>query len=144
MRITPQIRNINQDEGLSGAFKYPFKDGANVLGKSKNNQDYDIKVSGVGIGAPHCEITYDSNERVATLTPSQVDYQKFKVSVNGALVEEPVRLNHNDRILVASHFYYQYVDPMINAEELIDYESCVKEFATDLGSGFGNTEEFKK
>jgi hypothetical protein len=94
----------------------------------------------VGIGKPHCVVNYDSNNRTVTLAPNNEDYKRYKVMVNGVLLEEPVRLNHGDRILIGSHFYYLYVDPMVNYEESYDYDEALKEANKDSMGAFGDVE----
>ena len=61
------------------------------------------------------------------LHPNEEDPTNFKVKVNGELVEEPVKLEHGDRILVGGHHYYLFVDPTINNDEQVEWEDAMKE-----------------
>lgn len=42
LKTTPQLRNINQDDSLSGMVKYPFKDGKNTIGKNSKETNMDM------------------------------------------------------------------------------------------------------
>lgn len=75
-----------------------------------------------------------------TLAPNTEDYKRYKVMINGVVVEEPTRLNHGDRILIGSHFYYLYVDPMVNYEEAYDYDDALKEANKDSMGAFDGAE----
>jgi pSer/pThr/pTyr-binding forkhead associated (FHA) protein len=131
---------MNADPALSGTFKFAMNDGDTYVGKRTPNQTPDIQLNGVGIGKPHCVVNYDSNNRTVTLAPNNEDYKRYKVMVNGVLLEEPVRLNHGDRILIGSHFYYLYVDPMVNFEETADYDAALKEANKDSMGAFSDVE----
>ena len=61
------------------------------------------------------------------LIPNEDDPTNFSVKVNGERVEEPVKLEHGDRILVGSHHYYLFVDPQVNNEEQVEWEEAMKE-----------------
>lgn len=74
--------------------------------------------------------------------PNQEDNKKYKVLVNGDLVEEPLLLQHGDRILVGSHHYYLYVDPLVNFEEDYDWETAMKEANKDQMQMFQQSEAF--
>jgi hypothetical protein len=65
------------------------------------------------------------------LHPNSEDAQKYSVKVNGELITEPTLLKHGDRLLVGSHYYYIYVDPLINADEQVEFEFALKEANKD-------------
>jgi hypothetical protein len=65
------------------------------------------------------------------LHPNSEDAQKYSVKVNGELITEPAMLKHGDRLLVGSHYYYIYVDPMIDPEEQVEFEFAMKEANKD-------------
>jgi len=48
------------------------------------------------------------------LIPNEEDPSKYPVKVNGELVNENLSLQHGDRILIGTHQYYLYVDPMVD------------------------------
>ena len=56
------------------------------------------------------------------------------------MIEEPQRLNHGDRVLIGSHFYYLYVDPMVNYEETFEYDDALKEAHKDMMNMGGDSE----
>lgn len=47
--------------------------------------------------------------------------------VNGELIIEPTVIQHGDRILIGSHHYFLFVDPLVDYDEQVDYEMAVKE-----------------
>jgi hypothetical protein len=108
---TPQIRNMNSDPQMDGAFKFPFKNGSNKAGKANNDFKPDLSLGGVGIASPHCIFTYNDQVRKATIAPNDEDPERYPTRVNGDLLKESVELKHGDRILIGSHAYYLYVDP---------------------------------
>ena len=129
---------------MTGMFKYPIADGDNTIGKAIKGEKPAIVLSGVGIGAPHCVISYNPEDRSSMISPNSEDLKKYKVMVNGELLIDPIRLTHRDRILIGSHFYYQFVDPMINADETFEYDDAVKEANKDSISVFQESEDFSQ
>ena len=59
--------------------------------------------------------------------PNKEDKVKYRVLVNGELVEAPKLLEHGDRVLVGLHHYFLFVDPKINYDEECEYEIAMKE-----------------
>lgn len=59
--------------------------------------------------------------------PNEEDPHKYKMMVNGELVEKPRKLEHGDRVLCGLHHYFLYVDPQINFDEEFEYEIAMKE-----------------
>jgi len=116
---------------MSGMFKYPLKDGDNICGKKNKEYTPHIPLNGVGIAQQQCTFLYNSDNRTCRLVPNGEDIKKFKVMVNGDLVEEPVILQHGDRILIGSHHYYLFVDPLVNYDEVYDWEEAMKEANKD-------------
>lgn len=123
----PQLRNINQDPQMSGMTKYPFTDGDNKIGKKTPEFTPTIAIKGSGIAMEHCLVNYQSDTRTCTLSPNRDDPKSYQVRVNGDLVEEPTTLVHGDRLLIGSHHYYLYVDPLVNSEEMFEWETAMKE-----------------
>lgn len=123
-------------------FKFTFSGGDNSIGKADANFKPNIALSGVGIGKPHCLLNFNPDDRTTVLSPNKDDFKKFKVMLNGQLLEEPTTLNHADRILIGTHFYYQYVDPMVNYDEGFDYDEAVKEANPDAGNMLAQSEEY--
>lgn len=142
LKTRPQIRNINQDPQMSGMYKQSLREGENVCGKKTKDYEPAIVVKGVGIASHQCALVYNSDNRTCEMTPNQEDNKKYKVMVNGELVEEPVMLQHGDRILVGSHHYYLYVDPLVNYDESYDWEEAMKEANKDQMQMFQQSEAF--
>jgi len=112
---------------MSGVVKFGLKDGDNTIGKKAKDNEPGLPLAGVGIARLQCLINYSSEERRCMLVPNQEDFKKYKVMVNGELVEEAIPLKHRDRILIGSHHYFLFVDPMINFEENYEWEDAMKE-----------------
>lgn len=126
----PHLKNINSDPQMSGTIKKALKPNTSV-GKVTKDCEPDIKISGVGIGSPHCILQYNSEERVATVMPNEEDSEKYPVKINGELVTEPRPLVHGDRLLVGMHHYYLYCDPVIDVEAMVPWEDAMKEANAD-------------
>jgi len=143
-KTQPQIRNINQDEAMSGRFKFALTDGESFLGKKNKEFTPQVAVSGVGIANKQCCIKYDNNEKVAMLSPNEEDPAKYPVKVNGDRIEEPTRLMHGDRILVGSHHYYLFVDPAIDYNATCEWETAMKEANKDQMNLLGDDTDYEK
>ncbi len=116
---------------MSGIFKYAMNAGKNTIGKKQGDFEPDILIAGVGIHKTQCELDYNPDTRETTLIPNNEDSKKYRVLVNGELVEAPIQLIHGDRVLVGLHHYFLFVDPHINAEETYEYEVALKEANKD-------------
>lgn len=124
LKITPQIRNINPDDTMSGTIKVAFREGENVAGKKNNESPPDLPLSGAGIRDRHCVFEFQGNQ--CTVLPNDSPEQ-YKIKVNGDLLLEPRELVHKDRILIGTHHYYVYVDPKEDCNDLMDYDTAVAE-----------------
>ena len=102
---------------MSGMFKYAFLEGETHIGKKNAEYTPHVLLTGVGIANKQCTLVYNESERSTMLIPNEDDPANFSVKVNGARVEEPVKLEHGDRILIGSHHYYLFVDPQVNNDE---------------------------
>ena len=61
-----------------------------------------------------------------TLTPNE-EPTNYSVRVNGQQVMTPVKLEHGDRILVGTHFFYLFVDPKISSDIDFEWEEANRE-----------------
>ena len=129
---TPHLKNINSDPSMSGMIKKLLDEGENWIGKNSKEFSPQIQINGVGISNRHCAITFTNDTREATMHPNVEDPEKFQVKVNGQpVIAEPVILNHGDRILVGTHHYWLYTDPLINPDEQVEWETAMKEANAD-------------
>ena len=144
LKSTPQIRNINQDQAMSGMFKFALPDGDSYIGKKNKDFTPQVPLSGVGIANKQCSINYDSEEKTAMLSPNEDDPAKYPVKINGERIESPKRLLHGDRILIGSHHYYLYVDPLIDNTAQCDWETAMKEANKDQMNLLGNDDDYDK
>lgn len=143
-RTQPQIRNINQDEAMSGRFKFALVDGDSYLGKKNKDFTPQVSVSGVGIANKQCCINYESGEKKAMILPNEEDPAKYPVKVNGERIEAPTQLLHGDRILVGSHHYYLYVDPTIDFNATYEWEAAMKEANKDQMNLLNDDTDYEK
>jgi hypothetical protein len=87
-----------------------------------------LSINGVGITVNHCIIVYNSENRETYVHPNSEDPLKNIIKINGdLLINNPVRLNHGDRLLIGNYHYYIYIDPLINPALIIDWEYAMKE-----------------
>lgn len=103
-----------------------------MIGKMNKDNTPDVPVSGVGIALNHCLIKFDSGSNTATVSPNAEDPEKYSIKVNGQpIIAETQKLEHGDRILVGNHHYWLYCDPQINKDEMVEWESAMKEANAD-------------
>jgi hypothetical protein len=143
------LKNINADPIMSGKIKCLMKDGRNAIGKKDpTGGEVTVLLAGAGIVVNHSYIVYDSNTRQAIIYPNEEDNSKYKTTVNGEVLTEPRPLEHGDRVLFGSHHYFIYTDPLINSEEMIDWEEAMKEANKEqlaaLNAGAAENEEVQK
>jgi kinesin family protein 14 len=128
MQEIPHLKNINADPIMSGKIKCLMKQGRNNIGKKDPaGGEVTVLLAGAGIVVNHSYIVYDSNTRQSVIYPNEEDNGKYKTTVNGEHLVEPRQLNHGDRVLVGSHHYFIYTDPLVNPEEMIDWDDAMKE-----------------
>lgn len=128
MQEIPHLKNINADPIMSGKIKCLMKQGRNNIGKKDpTGGEVTVLLAGAGIVVNHSYIVYDSNTRQSVIYPNEEDNGKYKTTVNGEHLVEPRQLVHGDRVLVGSHHYFIYTDPLVNPEEMIDWEDAMKE-----------------
>jgi len=116
---------------MSGFFKYAFRDGDNTIRKKIGDHEPDIVISGVGISKEQCKIIYNPSTRSATIFPNEEDPKKYRVMVNGEVVDSSLQLEHGDRVLIGLHHYYLYVDPHVDPHTTCEYEVAMKEANRD-------------
>jgi hypothetical protein len=116
---------------MSGMFKYAMVRGNNIIGRKTADFEPSVPLSGVAIAIKHCTLEYNESDRQTTLFPNSEDKEKFVVKVNGELITDPVLLVHGDRLLFGSHHYFLYMDPLVNPDEMYDWELAMKEANKD-------------
>jgi len=122
------LSNLNEDPLLTGKIRHIFNEGTNVIGKSDPAGNPEIVIGGAGIFKNHCKINFDGKtaELIPNSTPSIA-----KVFVNGKLLEEPIALAHNDRILFGVHNYFVFNDPSKPEDSKINWEYANEEVVGD-------------
>lgn len=112
---------------MSGIFKYYMLEGQNTIGKKLGDYEPNVSIAGVGIHKQQCTLNYTPADRKTMIVPNAEDTTKYRVMVNGEVVEKPQELKHGDRVLVGLHHYFLFVDPQINYDEEFEYEIAMKE-----------------
>ena len=110
------IMNLNQDPYLSGNIRHIVKGGGQQVG---NKGSPDIEIRGLGIAREHCKFDGGSGEYI--LMPNE-EHDKYQVLVNGSVISEPTRLQHNDRIRFGMHNYFLFVMAGQDPDSSIDWE----------------------
>ena len=77
---------------MNGMIKYALNEGDNYIGKTNAQFTPSIAIQGVGIANKQCCLNYNGDGRESTLIPNEEDVKKYKVKVNGELLEESYRL----------------------------------------------------
>jgi len=141
MKVTPSLRNLNQDPLMSDSLVYYLAPGETFV----TTPDAEvaegvtvIELGGGGMMPNHATIDYDPTEgsRAVTLKPgSGVCF------VNGKQVTEDLTLAHNDRLILGNSQAFRYVDPVTAAKEdgagkpkmLIDWDLAQTEINEAMG-----------
>lgn len=130
---------------MSGKIRKIMTEGKNTIGKKDPNNKVTLELAGVGVVQNHAIVEYDPHARAAIINPNPEDPMKNKTKVNGELVSEPTELKHGDRVLIGNHHYFIYCDPLINDEEMIEWEDAMKEANREqMMMGDQNQEEIQK
>ena len=121
-----RIMNVNEDPMLNGKMSHPFKDGVNVIGRSKRGKKPDIAMNGLGIVNDHCKVSFDDKSKTLVLHPNGESFKKNKTYLNGELLKEDTPIKHGDKIIFGNNTVYVVLFPgeEITAE-MRDYESAV-------------------
>jgi kinesin family protein 1 len=103
------------------------------IGRSKDCQ---MQLNGLSIISEHAIISNDKG--VIKIEPAELG---AKIKVNGAPIEGPHVLEHNDRILFGSSHLHVFVDPrkQVNKEQRVTWEMAQKELAEARGFAVKNT-----
>ena len=120
---TPHLSNLNEDPLLSGHICHSFKEGKNIIGKKNPSQPPDIIIEGLGIGIDHCTVEFLND--IFTIYPSP-DFN-LKTTVNGKILTEPTKIDHQDRIKFGNHNFFLLIDPEELSNDSFDWEYAMKE-----------------
>ena len=138
------LMNVNEDPLLTGHVKHILKDGSNKVGKTSKDSSPDIKIGGVGVSPNHWEINLKKSGGAVQLIPNKEDSKKFKVMLNGEVVDSKVQLAHGDTVLFGNHNLFTIVFPGNEVtEEMKDYELISKIMNKNAISAFttGDTDQ---
>ncbi|KAK3851338.1 hypothetical protein Pcinc_042000 [Petrolisthes cinctipes] len=97
----PVLINLNEDPQLSETLSYRLENGTTTVGHSH----CDLNLNGLHTPNVHCSIANDKG--LLKLYPRD-DGDTY---VNGKLVQSPLRLHHNDRLVLAGLYYFRVSSP---------------------------------
>ena len=128
------LSNINEDPFLSRKINHIINVGNNKVGKTGS-----IKIGGLGVNKEHCSIKYDPDEpNGLVLSPNKDDHQKFKVLVDGELVDSDKPLQHGNHVLFGNSNLFVVVFPGQEvSEDMQDYESVMQVMLKDQLEAYG-------
>lgn len=121
-----RIMNVNEDPQINGKLSYAFKDGINVIGRSKKGKKPDIAMNGLGIVSEHCKVSFDEKSNTLVLHPNDESAKKNKTYLNGELLKEDSPIKHGDKIVFGNNTVYVVLFPGEPiTDEMRDYESAI-------------------
>lgn len=103
-RKYPYLMNISDDPSLLGLLIYDLKEGPTKVG-TKEGDDNNIKINGIGIATHHCVIT--NQKESIDIEPCN----DAKIFVNGVIIKKKVGLNHLDRVTFGHSINFKLVIP---------------------------------
>ncbi|KXS22505.1 kinesin-domain-containing protein [Gonapodya prolifera JEL478] len=132
----PNLKNVNEDPLLSGMLFYFIETGKHLVGRVGKGTRADIQLNGLSILPEHALITNTGNTKL-TIRPCN---SNARIRVNGILLtdcQNPVTLQHNDRVLIGTQHLYLVKFPHIpdDPDKEPTWEDAQAEIAQ--GQGFG-------
>jgi len=137
MKVTPSLRNLNQDAQMSDALVYYLQGGDTSI---TTNQDEDLSpqaivLGGGGMVARHGVVQYNKGGA----TPLVYIKGNGAAFINGKILEsESAPLKHNDRLILGNAEAFRVVDPndpnASSNKQLIDWDLAQTELAEALGT----------
>ena len=121
---TINLINISDDPSISNWLVYFMHNSKNTLGTDNENK---VVLKGLGISDKHAILTNDNDDK---LFIEPLDYEVWKVLVNGKQISNKTELHHLDRVVFGHGNAFKVVIPLhkdeaIRSEEAIDYNSIM-------------------
>ena len=121
-----RLMNVNEDPMLTGQMSYAFKDGVNIIGRSKKGKKPDIPCNGLGVVSDHNKASFDDKSQELILHPNEESSAKNKTYLNGQLLKEDTPLKHGDMIIFGNNTLYVVLFPGEPiTPEMKDYERAM-------------------
>jgi len=141
MKVTPSLRNLNQDPLMSDSLVYYLSPGETFVTTPDSAVAEGVSVielGGGGMMPNHCVVDFDPTDgsRKVVLKPgSGVSF------INGKQCAADTELVHNDRVIMGNSQAFRYVDPVAAAKEegagkpkvLIDWDLAQTEINEAMG-----------
>jgi len=137
MKVTPSLRNLNEDPSMADALIYYLSAGATVVTTPDDDEPGEscIQLNGGGMMAKHGTIVYDRK------AAAHIKYVPGSGSafVNGTMVDGELKLKHNDRLILGNAQAFRVVDPLDPEaskpqKSLIDWDLAQKELSEAMGT----------
>ena len=121
-----RIMNVSDDPMLTGQIHHAFKDGINLIGRSKKGKQPDIPLNGLGIVNEHNKVSFDEKTQQIIIHPNSENAKKNKTYLNGELLTDDTPLKHGDQIIFGNNTLYIVIFPgMPTSKEMMDYEAAI-------------------
>jgi len=139
MKVTPSLRNLNQDATMTDALVYYLAAGQTILTTTgdENSGDQSIALSGSGVVAQHGAIAFDKSKGANGITFIKMGGTVF---LNGQVLEaESTPIKHNDRIIVGNESVFRVVNPLDPESQkpqkkIIDWDLAQTELSAAMGT----------
>ena len=139
MKVTPSLRNLNQDPTMADALVYYLKAGETLITTPEDADGADaqaIVLSGGGLMAKHGTVRYAREHA----TPIRFVVGNGVTFVNGKPVDGgEIALRHDDRLILGNTQAFRVVDPLDPEaskphKQLIDWDLAQTELAEAMGT----------
>eukprot|EP00747_Dinoflagellata_sp_TGD_P066318 gnl/TRDRNA2_/TRDRNA2_154749_c0_seq1.p1 gnl/TRDRNA2_/TRDRNA2_154749_c0~~gnl/TRDRNA2_/TRDRNA2_154749_c0_seq1.p1 ORF type:complete len:1034 (-),score=214.84 gnl/TRDRNA2_/TRDRNA2_154749_c0_seq1:274-3291(-) len=144
---TPYLLNMNSDPALSGCLMYFLQVGmVTTIGANPENG---VVLAGLGISDYLCQIhNADNKTLVLSIVPGppEVQYQRGRVRVNGASLDEtPVQMKHNDKLIFGRAYAMRIIIPAgaheaqdpVNMKEQLQLDSMLNMLMPEESEAWG-------
>lgn len=141
-----RIMNISDDPMLTGQIHHSFKNGVNVLGRSKKGKHPDIALNGLGVVEQHNKVSFDEKSGELVIHPNSENSNKNKTHVNGELMTTDTHLKHGDQVIFGNNTLYIVLYPgePNPAPNLLDYETAMQIILQNQMNEFKDNEQEKE
>ena len=140
MKVTPSLRNLNQDPAMADALVYYLTPGETII-TTTDDENVDasgsyIQLGGGGMMAGHGVIIFDRKNSAGAMVYCPGSGIAF---LNGAQVSGETKLSHNDRLILGNAQAFRVVDPLDPEaskpqKALIDWDLAQTELAEAMGT----------
>lgn len=141
-----RIMNISDDPMLTGQIHHAFKDGVNVIGRSKKGKQPDITINGLGVIEQHNKVSFDEKTGEIVIHPNSENLKKNKTHVNGVLMTTDTHLKHGDQVVFGNNTLYIVIYPSEPSltPNLLDYDTAMQMILQGQMNDFRDNDQEKE